>query len=289
MSSLILTCEERRYIGRTTLDFDTEAILRYFLVGYLILLVPFSTCLNGFLIILMVTIKSLHQTVYFLTLQVVVLDFGLSIFALSITIANAIAGKWTFDPTFCSLSIFVIHLLLFLPVALDCEVFSRVAFYCTGGNGCTNTNVCQSSRLLTVTLTNIMGSFVPLVLYIILFLKAKMLQKSIICDSDDSIRRQNTRHNTTFFFLFLALFGVNIIPFFFFIVGNSILSILSIPPTSQYVIATIIFRSLYNILPLIDAIAIIISSDFRQAVRLFKSKLVRSTSNSDSSIPALHL
>ena len=33
MSSLILTCEERRYIGRTTLDFDTEAILRYFLVG----------------------------------------------------------------------------------------------------------------------------------------------------------------------------------------------------------------------------------------------------------------
>ena len=75
-SSLILTCEERRYIGRITVDFDTEAI---FLVGYLILLVTFSTCtFNGFLIILMViTIKSLHQTVYFL---VVVLDFRLSIF-----------------------------------------------------------------------------------------------------------------------------------------------------------------------------------------------------------------
>ncbi|XP_064385447.1 trace amine-associated receptor 6-like [Halichondria panicea] len=321
MSSL--TCEERRYIGRTTVDFDTEAILRYLLVGYLILLFPFSVCLNGFLIILMATIKSLHQTVYFLALQVVVVDFGLSIFVLPITIANAIAGKWAFDPTFCSLSIFVIHLirmarywLMFvfvsdrfasvffpfsylqyqkkfviilsimawaislsfaiLPVALDCAMFSRTAFYCTGGNGCTNTNACQSSRLLTITLTNIMGSFVPLVLYIILFLKAKMLQKSIIvpnCDGDDSNHRNNARHNTTFFFLFLALFGVNIIPFFFFIVGNSILSTLSIPPPSQYVITTIIFRSLYNILPLIDAIAIIRNRDFRQAISLFKSKL----------------
>lgn len=314
------TCEESRFVGRSTVDFDTEAILRYLLVGYLILLFPFSVCLNGFLIILMATIKSLHQTVYFLALQVVVVDFVLSIFVIPITIANAIAGKWIFGPTFCSLSILVIHFirmtrywLMFvfvsdrfssvffpfsylkyqkrfvvilsimawtlslsfaiLPVALDCEVFSRIAFYCTGGNGCTNTNACQSTRLITVTLTNIMGSFVPLVLYVILFIKAKMLQKSMIKlnrNSDDS----NRRNNATLFFLFLALFGVNIFPFFFFIVGNSILSTLSIPPPSQYVIATIIFRSLYNILPLIDAIAIIRNSDFRKAIRSFKSKLL---------------
>ncbi len=88
-----------------------EAVLRYLLVGYLILLFPFSACLNGFLIILMATIKLLHQTVYFLALQVVMVDFGLIIFVTPITIANAIAGKCTFDPTFCSLSIFVIHLI----------------------------------------------------------------------------------------------------------------------------------------------------------------------------------
>lgn len=88
-----LTCEEIRYIGRTTVDIDTETILRYILVAFLALLFPFGACLNGFLIILVATIKSLHQTVHFLTLQVIVVDFFLITFVLPITIPNAIAGK----------------------------------------------------------------------------------------------------------------------------------------------------------------------------------------------------
>ncbi len=317
-----LTCDAIRYIGKTTVDFNTEAILRYILVGFLALLFPFATCLNGFLIILMATIKSLHQTVHFLNLQVIVLDFVLTVFILPITIANAIAGRWAFSPTFCSLSIFIIHTfrmtrywLMFvfvsdrfasvfcpfsypkyqkkfvillsvmawsvsisfaiLPLALDCEVFSRIAYYCTGGNGCSNAYACQSSRLLTLTLTNIMGSFVPLVLYLALFLKAKKLKKIIIAPSSSTHHNNTARHNTTFFLLFIALFGVSLLPFLFFVIGNTIISTLSIHSPPQFVITTIVFRSLYNILPLIDAFAIMRNSDFRDAIRLFKSKLLR--------------
>lgn len=157
-----------------------------------------------------------------------------------------------------------------LPLALDCETFSRVAFYCTGGNGCSNVYACQSSRLLTITLTNIMGSFIPLVLYLLLFIKAKKMKNSVVAPP---VNNQNNaaRHNITFFFLFLALFGVNLIPFLFFIIGNSIISTLMIHSPSQYVVTTTVVRSLYNILPLIDAIAIMRNSDYRCAMRSFKS------------------
>ncbi len=318
-----LSCEEIRYIGKTSVDVHTEAVLRYMLVGFLILLFPFGAGLNGFLIILMVKIKSLHQTVHFLNLQVIVLDFSLIMFVLPVTISSAIAGKWAFGPVFCSFSIFIIHtirmtrywlmfvfvsdrfasvfypfsyakhqkkfVLLFsvlawsisitfaiFPIALDCEMFSRVAFYCTGGNGCSNTYACQSSRLVTITLTNIMGSFIPLVLYLLLFLKAKMLNRNTIVPAGSNRQniRNTSRHNVTFFWLFLALFGVNLFPFLFFIIGNSIISTLGIQSPPEYVITVIIIRSTYNLLPLVDAFAIMRNTDFRSAIRLFRSKFL---------------
>ena len=318
-----MSCGERRYIGKSSLSTDTEDILRYLLIGYLILLFPFSVILNGFLVLLMAVVKTLHQTVYFLTLQVILLDFALTIVATPITVVSAFAGRWIMGPEFCSTSIFIIHtlrharywmMLVFvsdrfasvffpfsygkyqtkmvillsllawtvsfifaiLPITLDCEVFSRLAFYCTGGDGCTDRYLCHSSRIVTVTVTNVMGSFLPLILYAILFIKAKKLQKTFVIseatgDASSQKRKDNLRVNVTFLFLFFALFGVNIIPFLLFIVGTSILSVLGIPSPPGYVISTIFFRSLYNILPIIDAIAIMRNADFRLAMKTFKN------------------
>ena len=322
-----MSCEEQRYIGKTSLSTDTEAILRYLLIGYLLLLFPFSVILNGFLILLMAVVKTLHQTVYFLTLQVVLIDITLTIVATPVTVVSAFAGRWIMGPEFCSLSIFIIHIfrharywMMFvfvsdrfisvfcpfsygkyqakmviflsllawtvsfifaiLPITLDCEVFSRIAFYCTGGNGCTDRYLCQSSRIVTIMITNAMGSFLPLILYAILFIKAKKLQKTLIVSkvaTDASLqkRRNNLRINITFVFLFLALFGVTIVPFLFFIVGTSVFSALGTPSPPGFVISTIFFRSLYNILPIMDAIAIMRNTDFRLAMTTFKNRILK--------------
>ena len=318
-----MSCGERRYIGKSSLSTDTEDILRYLLIGYLILLFPFSVILNGFLILLMAVVKTLHQTVYFLTLQVMLIDITITIIATPITVVSAFAGRWIMGPEFCSISIFTIHILrharywimlvfvsdrfasvffpfsyrkyqtkmvillsllawtvsfifAILPITLDCEVFSRIAFYCTGGNGCTNRYLCQSSRIVTATVTNVMGSYVPLILYAILFIKAKKLQKTLAvskatADASSKNRKDNFRVNVTFLFLFFALFGVTIIPFLLFIIKRSVLSVLGIRFPPGFVISTIFFRSLYNILPIIDAIAIMRNTDFRLAMKTFKN------------------
>lgn len=324
----VATCEVKRYIGGTTVDAYTETILRYLLVGYILILFPFATCLNGFLVFLIATVKSLHQTAYFLTLQVVVIDLLLTVIATPVSTVGALAGKWTMGPEFCSISLFFLHILrhsrywmmfvfvtdrfcsiffpfshrrhqqkiaiglslvawsvsfffAVLPLILDCEGFSRVTFYCTGGDGCTNRYYCQSSRIVTTLITNIVGSLLPLIMYICLFVKAKKMQKMIRRMSTTSKSEEDTKNNrkrdwrvnVTFFWLFLALFGINLVPFLLFVFGMSLISGIGLQIPSEYAISTIIFRSLYNILPLVDAISIMRNADIQQAIKFItKSK-----------------
>ncbi len=330
----LATCEVRRYIGGTTVDVDIETVLRYLLVCYMLLLFPFAAFLNGFLVVLIVAVKALHQTAYFLTFQVVMIDLLLTIIATLISTVGALAGKWTMGPEFCSISLFFLHILrhsrywmmfvfvtdrfcsvffpfshkryqqkiavalslmawsisfLFavLPLILDCEVFSRITWYCTGGNGCTNRQYCQWSRIVTTLITNIVGSLLPLIMYIILFVKAKKMQKSfrrMSSTSNEDTKKASKRNwqvNVTFFWLFLALFGINLIPFLLFVFGMSLISGIGLQPSPEYTISTIIFRSLYNVLPIIDAIAIMRNPDIRQAIKLFitKSKKLNTVSN----------
>jgi len=326
--------QEQRYYGMRAIEPDTEELLRYFLIGFLLLIFPAAVLLNGFLIFLIVVAKSLHRSVYFLALQLAVVDIVITLVITPVTIISAFAGEWILGPELCSLTLFIQHILrhgrywlmfifvcnrfisvfypffyhkherkmvvifsllawsitfLFaiLPIILDCEEFSRIAWYCTGGNGCTDKFKCQNSRLVTTLITNIMGSLVPVIMYIVLFAKAKVIQRTLISISNEKLsseqRKRNFRINVTFFWIFLALFGINLVPFSLFVFGNTLISALGLKPSPEFVIATTIFRSLYNILPIIDSIAIMRNAEVREAIRKLRGRVRIKLISSDSS------
>ena len=83
----------------------------------------------------------------------------------------------------------------------------------------------------------------------------------------------------TFFHLFLALTGVSIPIFIFFVlvVGNPIITTLNVVPPPAYIIASIIGHAIYLLLTIVDPIVIMRNQDFREVIGKFcrKQKQVR--------------
>ena len=318
------TCQVSRYIGGTSLDPETETVMRYLTIGFILLLFPFAVFLNSLLIVLIGKFKVLRQTTYYLALQVVIIDLCITLIVTPLTVINAIAGQWILGPVLCSMTSFLViftrqsrNSLMFvfvkdrfcsvffpfryfkhrtkvviplclvaylvaiimaiMPLSLDCIEFSRVTWYCSSGGGCTNPATCEITRTVLITLPQIWGSYIPLIMYTILFIKAKKFKRQVAPSDVSKETEQNSKHerkaNLTFFFLFLSLFGVTFLPFMFYVIGRSTLRALGIRPASEYVIFTIILRTAYNILPIIDAIAIMRNPDVRSALSLLKKKL----------------
>ena len=318
------SCEVSRYIGSTTLDYETEKVLRCLTISFILLLWPFAVFLNILLIVLIGKFKVLWQTTFFLALQVVIIDLGITVIVTPISVINAIAGQWILGPTLCAINSFFVTLtrqsrnslmfvfvtdrfcsvffpfryfkyrkkvviplcivaylvtiiLIIVEGTLDCNNFSRVTWHCSIGGGCANPEGCEIARATTIILTNIWGSYIPLIMYTILFIKAKMIKNKLPpAYASEEIVQNNKRErktNLTFFFLFLSLFGVTFFPFVFYVVGRYILQALGIRPSPEYLVVVIILRTLYNILPIIDAIAIMRNPDVRRALALLKKKL----------------
>ena len=288
------------------------------------LIFPFAVFLNTLLIFLIVKFKVLRQTTFYLALQVVITDLGLTVMVTPVTVINATAGQWILGPALCKISILLISFLrqsrnslMFvfvtdrfcsvffpfryfkhrtkvviplcivtylagivfasIPQILDCIEFSRVTWYCRSGRGCTNPKTCDVISVAYITIPQFWGSYAPVIMYTILFIKAKMIKNQVapVNISEETIQnnRRERKTNLTFFFLFLSLFGVTFVPFVFFIVGRNTLHALGIRPAPGYKVVTIILRILYNILPIIDAIAIMRNPDVRRALSLLKKKL----------------
>ncbi len=105
-----------------------------------------------------------------------------------------------------------------LAMTFSCFGLSRVIWLCisTIDETCPNYELCQQLAILFITIGKIVGSFVPMVMYIALFIKAKKVRnQNLIMPSgtqeDAEQRKRDRRANIT---LFLSLFGVNIPPVF---------------------------------------------------------------------------
>ena len=332
----LVSCEVTRYIGGSSLDFETEVVMRYLTIGFVLLLFPFVVFLSILIIVLIGKFKVLHETTFYLALQVVIIDLGITVLVTPLTVINAIAGHWILGPVFCEMTSFLVTftrqsrsnimfvfvtdrfcsvffpfryfkhrtkvviplclvaylvaiIMAILPPSLDCTEFSRVTWHCTSGGGCANPAACEIIRATTITLPQIWGSYIPLIMYTILFIKAKKIKNQIgpvdVSEVTLENNKRERRANITFFFLFLSLFGVTFFPFMFYIIGRSTLLALGIRPASEYIIVTTILRTLFNILPLIDAIAIMRNPDVRSALSLLKKKLNgRSTQATNTTI-----
>ena len=106
-SNPMFLCEIQRYyqLGRwNTINSWSDTlsdILRSLLVIYYIAGCFVGTSLNLFLIVIVIKFKRLHKIDFYLTLQIVLVDFIFCIFLFPISATNAVSRQWTFDPGFC--------------------------------------------------------------------------------------------------------------------------------------------------------------------------------------------
>jgi predicted nucleic acid-binding Zn ribbon protein len=165
---------------------------------------------------------------------------------------------------------------------LDCYSFSRSTWACVPISGCRNPNACSiyiSSSIALSNFCNVIG----LVLYSILFYKAKKIQNKIAvapqpdtestCTEErkaaaERLKRER-RANITFLLLFLALVGVGLPPFIFFVIGRPLVSSLNIVPHPAYTVIQVIGRAFYPLITIMDPIVIMRNQDFRAAMRNF--------------------
>ena len=178
---------------------------------------------------------------------------------------------------------------------LGCYEFQRDTWICDFGNGCSHPIHCSRYRTGSVTVANIC-IVISLVMYLVLYCKARQLKKRArivlpLSDNSDhgssggsndsdnseavaSSGRHQKRATVTYFFLFLALFGVSFPVFLFFVVGSSVISELDIwPPPEGYIITSIITRSMFSLLVIIDPITLMRNADVREAIAQCMKKL----------------
>lgn len=178
-----------------------------------------------------------------------------------------------------------------MPPILDCHEYGKIAWGCTISKGCKYPEVCDAYKITSVVVSNVIGGLIPLVMYIILYCKARSLKRKIAFPRNSGARKQslisafsNSTSDTTtsvsaqlterqrkrdekatvtFVILFIALIGVSFPSTTFFIIGTSAFNARMMKPPEWFIILTIIFRTLFNFLVIIDPIAIMRNRDVR--------------------------
>lgn len=169
---------------------------------------------------------------------------------------------------------------------LDCYTLLRNTWTCFPAGGCVHQRACFAYRWTSYTFSNVCG-VVSLVMYLLLFRKARKLRNRIVVVSpfeaaaeerEEMAQRlkRERKANTTFFLLFLALIGVSIPPTAFVLIGRVIIIIIggTALPTA-YTVAEVLVGPTISLLIIIDPIVIMRNKDFRKAIR--KSLRFRST------------
>ena len=168
---------------------------------------------------------------------------------------------------------------------LDCVGFSRVTWHCDLSEGCTNPEACGIWTSISLVFLTVWGSFVPLVMYVILFIKARMVKNRVVpVNAFEEVTlyfNRERKANVTFLIMFLSLFGVVIVPFLLFSGEVLAYRTLNAQTTPGYTVALTLCVLIFNILPIVDPIAIMRHSDFRKALSSFKKEL-KSVRNSST-------
>ncbi len=225
-------------------------LLRYFRIGYINLLFPFSIGVTLLAIILIIKFKQLHQTSFYLALQIIILELVFTIISLPFTTIVASVGHWTLGLPFCNVTgalflfffqfrqylmlVFVCDrfctvfmpfrypksrnkviwtlytatlvinvLAVVIPIALDCFSLDRNAWLCVSlvTPECQSRALCQAYGTISFVTSQITGSFVPMVMYIALFIKSKRIRSQILpsgTQQDVEQRKRDRRVNLTF-------------------------------------------------------------------------------------------
>ena len=171
---------------------------------------------------------------------------------------------------------------------LDCYGFQQFTWACTPTAGCKYQKACLLFDSITVILLQL-SNFVALLLYFILYCKARRIRNRINIapqpqDSTESDRRterqkQERRANITFFLLFLALLGVSFPHFLFFEfsrLGHTTVNVDTIDLSKTNIqIVVVICRTLYTLLVVVDPLVILRDRDARELIKTTIAKVKR--------------
>ena len=317
------SCEDIRLGGRDlNLPEDLDTAIRFILIGFLALVFPFTIFLNFLTIFLVLKFKHLHQTTFFLALQVIIIDLTFAIITTPIVIASAQAGEWILGLHFCYISgainaflrkmrSLIMFVLVFdrfctvfkpfhypskrtkvvLPLCClallilvaditvtlfkGCYGFDNIGYFCVNRNGCKDPELCDTyNRAVEITVV-VIGSVIPLIMYIILFLKSRRVRNRVAqIESRELLekRLRERRVNITFLFLFLSVFGVTIVPYFsIFILSPILRAIYAGQLTDGYIVIVYVIRAGYDLLPIVDSIAVMRNPEVRRALKMLKA------------------
>ena len=167
-----------------------------------------------------------------------------------------------------------------LPTIVGCYGFSRVLWRCLHVQieHCQNHLICYSYITVLAVIGQITGSYIPLIMYISLFIKAKKIRNQIIpaanVQTDGEQRKRDRKVNLTFFTIFLALFGFTFPPILAFVITDIILPILGVSPIEALVLISFILQELYSLLPIVDSIVILRNPATRKAIQMLKNRII---------------
>lgn len=167
---------------------------------------------------------------------------------------------------------------LVVPLALQCHNFDRFSLNCLDilSDECPHSSQCQRHSVIFIVVGQILGCFIPLVMYTALFVRAKQVRNQILPNFDTEENREQRKRdkkaNRTFFALFLSLLIVNILPTIGVII-NSILVGRGIQPPEFFIVIKYLFRSLIMYAPITDSIIIIMNAEVKKAMKMLRNKL----------------
>lgn len=193
--------------------------------------------------------------------------------------------KMTISLTLCAWMLAFTVALIPVKGLLDCYSVRRSGWACFPSQGCSHPGECLTYMWIALTLTN-MSSVVSIVMYLILFCKARRLrnlkinivqQPNVNAEEEKAattqkLKRQR-RANITFFLLYLSLIGVSLPPVIFLIIGRAIVFISGKALPTTYSVVEILAGSSFSLLLIIDPIVIMRNEDFREVVRKLWNKM----------------
>ena len=316
------SCEDIRLEGVQNLPEDLDTAIRFILIGFLALVFPFTIALNFLTIFLVLKFKHLHQTTFFLALQVIIIDLTYAVITTPAVITSAQAGEWILGLHFCYISgainVFlrkmrslIMFVLVFdrfwtvfkpfhyprkrtkvvLPLCClallisaadtttllveDCHAFDIIGYFCVSKKGCKNPALCDAYNRATEITVAVIGSVIPLIMYITLFLKARRVRNRVPRIESKERREERLRErrvNITFLFLFLSVFGVTIVPYILIFIMTPIVRATNAGQvTDGFRVFGYVTRAGYDLLPIVDSIAVMRNPEVRLALKKLKA------------------
>ena len=163
-----------------------------------------------------------------------------------------------------------------IPQLLDCYIFSSFFWLCTFSSECNR--ACSYYSNVFYSLVTIPAICVPIVLYIALYVKARMFKKHMARLSEGAEHgKKDWKATITFFILFISIFALTLPSITLNVIINRFYKDSEEEPPVIYVLSVISIIIL-SLLPVTDAIVIMRNKDVREVLNQIKVKLIKKSS-----------